>query len=171
MIFGSFFCPGNVVKMASMSRRRISPEMGEQIKVAHAAGIGLREFARNANIPEGTVLSYAKRHGLTRAIQTAKGEARLAVQSDAITPMQSVAITMQQRAERHVERISSVTESVLPHLESMQPAAILEGIHEIEKYDRMARRNFGLSDSGGAGGTLSVRMLTSGAAIEVLAGR
>lgn len=154
-----------------MKRNRITPEIGDQIKVAHAAGIGLREFARNANIPEGTILSWAKRHGLTQAIQTAKAEARSALQSTAITPMQSVAATMQQRAERHVERIAGVTESVLPHLESMQPSAILEGIHEIEKYDRMARRNFGLGDFDGAGGALSVRVLTDGAAIEVQQGR
>lgn len=152
-----------------MPRNKITIEIGEQIKVAHAAGIGLREFARNANIPEGTVLSFAKRHGLTREIQAAKGEARLSVQSNAITPMQSVAATMQQRAERHVERIAGVTENVLPHLESMQPSAVLKSIHEIEKYDRMARRNFGLGDSSGAGGTLSLRLLTQGAAIEVLA--
>ena len=148
-------------------RRTISAEIWDQIKVAHAAGIGLREFARNANIPEGTVLSFAKRHGLTQAIQTAKGDARLAVQSDAITPMQSVATTMAQRGQRHVERIAGVTEKVLPHLENMQPPAILDGIHEIEKFDRMARRNFGLSDSGGAGGALSFRILTDSAAIEV----
>lgn len=103
-------------------RRTITPEIGDQIKVAHAAGIGLREFARNANIPEGTVLSFAKRNGLTQAIQAAKGEARLSVQSNAITPMQSVATTMQQRAERHVERIAGVTESVCPISNQCSPA-------------------------------------------------
>ena len=53
----------------------------------------------------------------------------------ALTSMQSAAATMQQRAQRHVERIAGVTDNILPHLESLQPAAILEGIHEIEKYD------------------------------------
>jgi hypothetical protein len=150
-----------------VARNRITPEIGEQIKVAHAAGIGLREFARNANIPEGTVLSFAKRHGLTQAIQTAKGDARLSVQSDAITPMQSVAATMQQRAQRHVERIAGVTESVLPRLESMQPSAILDGIHEIEKYDRMARRNFGLGDGTTGNGSISLNILTGQAVVQI----
>jgi hypothetical protein len=160
-----------------MPRSKITREIGEQIKVAHAAGIGLREFARNAGIPEGTVLSWAKRHGLTQQIATAKVAARPELARelarpdaiDAITPMQSVATTMVQRSQRHVERIAGVTESVLPHLENMQPAAILGSIHEIEKYDRMARRNYGLSDSSGVGGSLSIAVLTNQAAVVVSA--
>ena len=74
---------------------------------------------------------------------------------------------MVQRAQRHVERIAGVTENVLPHLESMQPAAVLDGIHEIEKYDRMARRNYGLSDSTGAGGSLSLNILTGQAVVQI----
>ena len=60
--------------------------------------------------------------------------------------------------------MAGVTESVLPHPESMQPTAILEGIFEIEKYDRMARRNFGLGDSAGTGGSLNLR---GGLALEI----
>jgi hypothetical protein len=134
---------GAAVVEITVNRNKISPEIWEQIKVAHAAGIGLREIARNMNIPAGTVLSHAKRKGLTQQIQTAKNEARLSVQSDAITPtmMQSVAVTMQQRGEQHVGRIAGISERVVTHVESMQPATILESIHEVEKFDRMARRN------------------------------
>src|SRR5260370_36595047 len=42
------------------------------------------------NIPEGTVLAHAKRHGWTQQLQVATTEARV-LQSDAITPVQSVA--------------------------------------------------------------------------------
>jgi len=158
-----------------MPRRTITPQIWEQIKVAHAAGIGLREVARNMDIPEGTVLSYAKRHGLTQEIATAKlierpELARALAKPDAIgaiTVSQSVVTTMVQRGQRHQERIAGVTDNVLPHLEAMKPDAILEGIHEIEKYDRMARRNFGLSDSAGAGGSLSINVLTNQAAVTV----
>jgi hypothetical protein len=66
-------------------RSRISSERWEQIKTAYAAGIGLREIARKMNIPEGTVLVHAKRHGWTQQIQVAKQQ-----QSDAITQVQSV---------------------------------------------------------------------------------
>jgi hypothetical protein len=82
--------------------------------------------------------------------------------------MHSAAVTMQQRAQRHVERIAGVTEKVLPHLEGMQPAAILDGMHEIEKYDRMARRNYGLSDNQQSGGMLSLRILTGQAAVQIV---
>jgi uncharacterized protein YjcR len=66
-------------------RSRISSECWEQIKVAYVSGIGLREIARKMNIPEGTVLAHAKRHGWTQQIQVATHQ-----QSDAITQLQSV---------------------------------------------------------------------------------
>jgi uncharacterized protein YjcR len=66
-------------------RSRISSERWEQIKVAYVSGIGLREIARKMNIPEGTVLAHAKRNGWTQQIEVATG-----LQSDAITPVQSV---------------------------------------------------------------------------------
>jgi len=49
-------------------RRKITNETWEQIKTAYASGIGLRELARNAGVPEGTVLSRAKREGWTEQI-------------------------------------------------------------------------------------------------------
>jgi hypothetical protein len=55
-------------------RSRISSERWEQIKVAYVSGIGLREIARKMNIPEGTVLAHAKRHGWTQEIQVATRE-------------------------------------------------------------------------------------------------
>src|SRR6476469_300624 len=101
---------------------RVSSERWEQIKTAYASGIGLREIARNMGIPEGTVLARAKREGWTQQIATAKLARRPALARDlakpdainAITPMQSVAATMQQRGQRYTERIAGVTESVLP---------------------------------------------------------
>jgi hypothetical protein len=47
-------------------RRKITNETWEQIKTGYAAGINLREIARKMNIPEGTVLAHAKRHGWTQ---------------------------------------------------------------------------------------------------------
>lgn len=66
-------------------RSRISSERWEQIKVAYVSGIGLREIARKMNIPQGTVLAHAKRHGWTQQIQVATQQ-----QSGAITPVQSL---------------------------------------------------------------------------------
>jgi len=62
------------------TRNRISVDIWEQIKTGYAAGINLREIARKMNIPEGTVLARAKRHGWTQQIQVAMQQ-----QSDAIT--------------------------------------------------------------------------------------
>jgi hypothetical protein len=53
-------------------RRRVSSDTWEQVKVAYASGIRLREIARNMNIPQGTVLAYAKRHGWTEQIKVPK---------------------------------------------------------------------------------------------------
>jgi hypothetical protein len=71
-------------------RQKIPNEIWEQIKTAFFAGIGLREVARKMNIPEGTVLAHAKRHGWTQQIQAATQEELNVMQSDAITPVQSV---------------------------------------------------------------------------------
>ena len=70
-------------------RNRISSDIWEQIKTGYAAGINLREIARKMNIPEGTVLAHAKRHGWTQQIQVATRELSV-MQSDAIAPVQSV---------------------------------------------------------------------------------
>jgi DNA-directed RNA polymerase specialized sigma24 family protein len=66
-------------------RRNITNETWEQIKTGYAAGINLRELARKINIPQGTVLAHAKRHGWTQQIRVATRQ-----QSDAITEVQSV---------------------------------------------------------------------------------
>ena len=70
-------------------RRKITTETCEQIKTASFGGFSLREIARKMEIPEGTVLAHAKRHGRTKEIQAAMGQVT-AVQSDAIRPVQSV---------------------------------------------------------------------------------
>ena len=84
-------------------RRKITNETWEQIKTGYAAGINLREIARKMNIPEGTVLAHAKRHGWTQQIQVATRQLAV-MQSDAITPVQSVpqslAAILSERKER-----------------------------------------------------------------------
>jgi len=80
-------------------RRTITNQIWEQIKTPYASGLGLREIARNMGIPEGTVLARAKREGWTREIQSAKA---LAKREDALaaTPIEAVAVLMQQRGTR-----------------------------------------------------------------------
>jgi hypothetical protein len=66
--------------LTAHKRRAISPDKWEQIRTAHAAGIGLREIARKMNIPEGTVLEslrpavkVAARHRADALILVAQG--------------------------------------------------------------------------------------------------
>jgi hypothetical protein len=82
-----------------MSQARISRQTWEQVKIAYAAGAGLREIARKMNIPEGTVLAHAKRKSWTQQIQAATQEAKL-TQSNAITPMEALAVTLNERKDK-----------------------------------------------------------------------
>jgi hypothetical protein len=100
-------------------RRKITHETWEQVKTAFAAGVGLREIARNMSIPEGTVLAHAKREGWTNKIQS---------------------------GERHVERMAGVSERGVDHIETMDGPEILNSVDQIEKLDKVARRTFGLKD-------------------------
>ena len=94
-------------------KNRISREAWEQARTAHAAGIGLRELARQMGIPIGTMLSRASREHWTQRIDEAKALAR--PETRGIVPTcDAAAQTMQARAERHVERMAGITEKVLP---------------------------------------------------------
>src|SRR5262249_47651898 len=97
---------GQLPRAKRTIRSRISSERWEQIKTGYAAGVGLREIARKMNMPEGTVLAHAKRHGWTQQIQVATGQLTV-MQSDAITPVhpaqsvpQSIASILNERKER-----------------------------------------------------------------------
>jgi len=162
--------------MSGEMKRRLSHQEWDQMKVAYASGVGLREIARKMGIPEGSVLARAKRHGWTRQIATAKlinrpELARELAKPDAInaiTPMQSAALTMRERAERHVERMARVTDKVLPYLESMEPAEILDSARNLERFDYVARRNYELEHQPPAG-VLNFQMLSNKTAIQITA--
>ena len=147
---------------------RVSSERWEQIKTAYASGIGLREIARNMGIPEGTVLARAKREGWTQQIEAAKQAVALP-QSNAITPLQSIAAVMQERGERYRERIAGVSERVVGHIESMRPDEILARGAQFEKIDTIARRTFGLNEAPPAQGALTLSVLTNHAIVQVKA--
>jgi hypothetical protein len=133
------------------SKRRIPGER-EQIKTAYASGIGSREIARNMQLPAGTVLARAKRERWTQQIAAAKlierpNLAREIAKPDAISaisPMQSAALTMRQRGQRHLERMAGLSEKVVSHVETLEAETILDRVDKVEKLDRIARRNYGL---------------------------
>ncbi len=149
-------------------RRKISSEVWQQVRTACAAGIGLREIARNMGLPEGTVLARAQREGWTKQIQSAKNAAQPVAPALSIVAADAVAVTMKQRADRHVERMAGITERVLPHLESMEPAEILNSARNLERYDYVARRNYGIADTQPGNGALSLNILTNQAVVQVV---
>ncbi len=104
-------------------------------------------------LPEGTVLARAKREGWTQQIQSAKA---LTKREDApvVTATAAVAITMQRRGERHVERMAGVSERGVDHVETMQGSEILARVNQIEKLDKVARRTFGLTDGDSHGNVM-----------------
>jgi hypothetical protein len=143
-------------------RSRISADIWQQIKTAYASGISLREIARNMNIPAGTVLARAKREGWTRQIQNAKALVKREDSAPAVTATEAVAITMQQRGERHLGRMAGVSERGVDHVETMQGSEILARVDQIEKLDKVARRTFGLSDGDSDGNNLMVNIAILG---------
>jgi len=58
---------------------------------------------------------------------------------------------MQQRVERHVERMAGISERGLDHIETMDGSGILRSIDEIEKLDKVARRTLRLDDTQATG--------------------
>jgi hypothetical protein len=132
-------------------RSRIPAERWEQIKTAYASGIGLRGIARNMGIPAGTILAPAKREGWSKQINDAKALAKRDDSSTAVTPFEAVSASMQQRGQRHVGRMANIVEKTLPHVEAMEPDAILNRIDDVETLDRIGRRTFGLSDGDAPG--------------------
>ena len=149
---------GNLPVPNRAGRSRVSADIWQQVKTAYASGIGLREIARNMNIPEGTVLARAKREDWTREIESAKALAKRDETPLAVSPVEAVALSMQQRGERHVGRMAGVSGRGVDHVEKMAGSEILTSIDEIEKLDRVARRTFGLSDSDSHGNNLLVNV-------------
>jgi hypothetical protein len=119
------------------------------------------------NIPAGTVLARASREQWTPRIEAAKSMAKPA-ESAIVPACDAAAQTMQARAERHVARMADITDKVLPHLESMEPAEILEGARNLERFDYVARRNFGLDHQGPPGGPFSINVLANHSLVQVI---
>ena len=153
--------------MVQMSMR-LAKDTWQQIKAGYAAGIGLREIARKMNVPEGTVLARAKRERWSQQIAAAK-QAIALTQSNAISPLQSIAAVMQQRGERYRERVASVSERVIGHVEAMHPDEILTRSAQVEKIDTVARRTFEFDKPVRGSGTLNLDVLVGARTIVQIA--
>jgi len=107
-------------------RNRISSDVWEQTKTAYASGIGLREIARSMKIPEGTVLARAKREQWTQQVQSARALVKRDGTPSAITPMEAVAITLNERKDKtklHLSRYAvEASEKAANHRQKLKIA-------------------------------------------------
>ena len=118
-------------------------------------------------VSENTVLARARREKWTPQIAVAKQSAQ-PLHSNALTPAQSAALTIAQRGERWTERLASISERMLPHLESMDPGEILTYSRNLERFDNVARRNFGLDSQPPGGCPVNFAVLANRAAIQII---
>ncbi len=123
---------------------RISNDVWEQVKTAYASGIGLREIARNMNIPEGTVLARAKREGWSKQISDAKSLAKRDDTPPTVT--EAVAVTLRERKDKtklHLSRYAvEASEKAANHRQKLKiarqvkdVAAVAESVWPAEKQE------------------------------------
>ena len=74
------------------------------------------------------MLARAKREGWTREIQNAKALAKREDAPLAVTPVEAVAMSLQQRGERHLNRMAGVSERRVDHIETMNGPEILNSV-------------------------------------------
>ena len=138
-------------------RKHIPESVWAEMFTAHASsGTPLRQLAKRMKVPVGTVLGRAAREKWTQKIR----EARALVPVDstpAVSPMQAVIASMQERGERHVVRMASISERMVSAFEKLSEADQLQFVNELEKLDKVARRTFGLDT--GEGPQVAVNVL------------
>lgn len=61
--------------------------------------------------------------------------------------LKAAAMSMAERAERHVERMAGISETAVDHIETMDGPEILNSVDKVEKLDKIPRRNFGLTSN------------------------
>jgi hypothetical protein len=151
----------------TMKRNRLSKTQWEQLRTAYCAGAGLRELARGMGLSENTVTSYARRHSWSRQLQEAKS-LPFGVSPPPASPVEAAASSLQERGQRHRDRMARVVEKTLPHVEAMDAADILATVKDIDVLDRIGRRTFGLDD--GTGGSIVQINVALGALADLLDG-
>ena len=134
-------------------RRTITNEIWEQIRSAgdrpqYGHSRGNRPCASEARRLDTT---DSKRKALVKHEDSAL----------AVTPAEAVAMSMQRRGERHVERMAGISERGVDHIETMDGPEILNSVDRIEKLDKVARRTFGLNDNPYSGFTLNTLTIDS----------
>jgi hypothetical protein len=131
------------------TRKRLTPDQWAQIYTAYASGIGLREIARNMDIPAGTVLAHAKREGWTRAIESAK--ALVPAQSPpAVTPADAAAATLGEHSKRTRAGLARAYTRAAEHASELDGRDILERAARLKDITQGAGIIHGWNGNGGS---------------------
>jgi hypothetical protein len=63
--------------------------------------------------------------------------------------------------------MADVTDKVLPHLEAMPVEEILDRSDQVERYNRLARRNYGLDNPAAGSGPVNLHVLSGRTIVQV----
>jgi hypothetical protein len=86
-------------------------------------------------------------------------------QSNAITPLQSIAAVMQKRGERYREGMPGISKRVIGHVEPMEPGEILSRSSQVGKDNTVVRRTLGLDMPVVGGGAVNLHVFAGGRAV------
>ena len=138
-------------------RKHIPESVWADIRTAHASsGTPLRQLAERMKVPVGTVLGRAAREKWTQKIREARALAPVD-STPTVSPMQAVIASMQERGERHVNRMAGLSERMLSTFENLSEANQLQFVAELERVDKIGRKAFGLDT--GEGPQVAVNVL------------
>lgn len=120
-----------------------------QLRAAFLSGAGLRALAREAGLPAGTVLARAHRERWSTAKRQGIATAQASQRRPKVDAAQAIAHEAEDRAQRHIERMKTVCETIGTHVETLPPGLLFEGISRLDALDRLARRSHGLDSGSG----------------------
>ncbi len=118
---------------------KLSNEAWRDIKAAYFVGGGLRALAREAGIPENTILVRAHRERWSEQRQAAL--ARIMPQR---AHEESLEISQGRLLERHLLNMLALSQRLSDYSASLPDGLAFDGIAKIDTMDRLARRQLGL---------------------------
>lgn len=139
---------------------KLSAAAWQDIKAAYLVGGGLRALAREAGIPENTILVRAHRERWSE--QRSKALERIMPQR---AHEESLEISQGRLLERHLLNMLAVSQRLSDYASALPDGLAFEGIAKIDTMDRLARRQLGLDKAeplvrvnlwGGGGGATPV---------------
>jgi hypothetical protein len=124
---------------------KLSTGAWQDIKAAYLVGGGLRALAREAGIPENTILVRAHREKWSDQRQAAL--AKILPQKP---PEESLGISHGRLMERHLLNMMALSERLSDYAHAMPDGLAFDAVAKIDTMDRFTRRQLGLDKPGPA---------------------